>query len=1118
MSEPVTAGVVSASVEEVVGSMWERVLGGGPVAGDADLFALGGTWSDAVHVVSLVGDAFDVDIEPADLARDPTPAGLGRLIDDRRPYPGGAAAQARPAPVAVSQEGMLWNELLAPGSFNMAPLVRRHRGPLDPGLLGAAFEALAQRHEPLRSTFEVLGGRAVQVVGRPTGPSVPVVDLTDLGPAAAEAEARKLVAEAATRPFDLGGEPLFVPSLVRLGPADHLVVVRLHHLVFDDWSVDVYRRDLSALYAGLAGGGASPLVEPAVSFSDAARRQRARLAGPAGAAEMAWWRDALAGAPLTTQVAVGDPGGERPRGPSQPVSLAVPRELSGRLRALARHGRATPFMTLLGAFEVLLHRWTGEDDLLIATVVANRDARPLQDLVGCFTKKVPLRLRLQGDPTFLELVGQVRARLLGSVAHHHLGYETVLQEVLGRRAADHGLVPHVPIMFQGLVPPRDELHLPGLTGSAFGSVETQGPGLHVVGPERDRPVGGGGRQDGWGGGLYPGTFLGVSILDDGQDLTCVVQGGFHPPAVRALLDEYLALLVDIVTAPLQKVTTLVGRGGGGPPRGSGRTERFSGFPFDRRRMEAALTDCPGVAGASVEVKADVAGDGKGGHLVAEVTPEPGPPLSLTRLREALWRQAPGSLWPAELVVAGTSPEPAVPADGQRGRPTGGAPSGEEARLTTAWARVVRVPEVGVHANYWQRFSFFEALEDARRAGAEVSAEQVARNRTIETLAADMASSLAPPGDEIPPDAVVATAKAPDTHARWRKRRRAEEGPVGGRASAADGQAPDPIRTPEPVAAPAGVPGTEVIRTEGLTKAYPGGLAAVNNLDLSVYAGEIFGLLGPNGAGKTTIIGMLTTLVLPTGGQAWVAGVDVVADPALAKQFMGVVPQANNLDNNLTVFENLYFHGRYFGMGAGAAHRAADDLLERLRLAGRGRDRVEHLSGGMVRRLLLGRALMQGPAIIFLDEPTAGLDPQSRLALWDILDALHQGGQTILLTTHDMDVADRFCDRVAIMDHGRILALDAPEVLKRSLGSGTSVIVRGEGDLDRLVVRLDALAWARDCRRTEAGVRVVLDRGEGALPTVMSLAEEAGVKISDVAVSEDSLETVFINLTGRELRE
>ncbi len=318
--------------------------------------------------------------------------------------------------------------------------------------------------------------------------------------------------------------------------------------------------------------------------------------------------------------------------------------------------------------------------------------------------------------------------------------------------------------------------------------------------------------------------------------------------------------------------------------------------------------------------------------------------------------------------------------------------------------------------------------------------------------------------------------------------------------------------------PTGSPASEVIRAEGLSKSYPGGPTAVDALDLSASEGEVFGLLGPNGAGKTTTVGMLTTLVTPTAGLAFVGGVDVVAEPALAKQYLGVVPQANNLDNDLTVAENLYFHGRYFGMSARAARTAAEGMLERFRLAGRGRDKVEHLSGGMVRRLQLARALMHSPAVAFLDEPTAGLDPQSRLALWDIVGGLRAEGQTVLLTTHSMEEAERFCDRVAIMDHGRILASDTPERLKRTYGGAGVVFVQGDGDLDEFAGALRALEWVREAEKAEGGVRVRVAGGDGAPSAVAALAERVGVKVTNLAVSEDSLEAVFINLTGRELRE
>src|SRR5260221_14106648 len=240
--------------------------------------------------------------------------------------------------------------------------------------------------------------------------------------------------------------------------------------------------------------------------------------------------------------------------------------------------------------------------------------------------------------------------------------------------------------------------------------------------------------------------------------------------------------------------------------------------------------------------------------------------------------------------------------------------------------------------------------------------------------------------------------------------------------------------------PRGEPGA-VIHTEELTKVYPGtDFAAVDHLNLDVRAGEIFGLLGPNGAGKTTTAGMLTTRVVPTSGRALLAGVDVAAHPALAKQLSGIVSQQNTLDRQLTVWENLYFHGRLFGIGAKASRRIADELLEQFQLSKCARASVYALSGGMAQRLMVARAIFHRPSVLVLDEPTAGLDPHSRLALWGLLGGLHRQRQTNLLTTHYMEEADRPCERAAIMDHGKILALDTPAALKQSIGADTVVTV------------------------------------------------------------------------------
>ncbi|MEY2436191.1 MAG: type transport system ATP-binding protein [Acidimicrobiaceae bacterium] len=332
----------------------------------------------------------------------------------------------------------------------------------------------------------------------------------------------------------------------------------------------------------------------------------------------------------------------------------------------------------------------------------------------------------------------------------------------------------------------------------------------------------------------------------------------------------------------------------------------------------------------------------------------------------------------------------------------------------------------------------------------------------------------------------------------------------------------------------------MIRTVALTKRYPGPPAgppggwgggpsraagsngaaavAVDQLDLEVRGGEIFGLLGPNGAGKTTTIGMLTTRVIPTAGEAWVAGIDVVAEPARAKQLIGVVTQTNTLDRSLTVYENLFFHGRYFGMSGHDAKAEANRLLEQFRLGEKAKTDVNALSGGMAQRLMVARSIMHKPAVLFLDEPTAGLDPQSRLSLWATVQELNALGQTILLTTHYMEEADQLCGRVAIMDHGKILALDTPSGLKRSVDADTVVTVAADRDSAQLASVFGALDGVTKTDPIPEGVVVHVRGGRGILPRILQAAEAAGIEVNDLSVAEPTLETVFISLTGKELRD
>ena len=312
----------------------------------------------------------------------------------------------------------------------------------------------------------------------------------------------------------------------------------------------------------------------------------------------------------------------------------------------------------------------------------------------------------------------------------------------------------------------------------------------------------------------------------------------------------------------------------------------------------------------------------------------------------------------------------------------------------------------------------------------------------------------------------------------------------------------------------------IIHTEELTKVYAGtDFAAVDRLDLDVAAGEIFGLLGPNGAGKTTTAGMLTTRVVPTSGRALLCGIDVARHPALVKQLCGIVSQENTLDRQLNVWENLYFHGRLFGMGARRSRVVADDLLEKFQLSRWAKASVYALSGGMAQRLMVARAIFHRPAVLFLDEPTAGLDPQSRLVLWDLLGELNRDGQTILLTTHYMEEADKLCDRVAIMDHGRILALDTPSGLKQSVGADTVVSVKTSGSPEQLgeLLARDVSGITRT-RTAENTLQLHVTGSDHLVPRIVTAAERGGFDIVDLSIAEPSLETVFINLTGKELRD
>ena len=753
------------TVEEVLLAIWARVLRGADVGTQDDFFRLGGDALSASEMLSLVRDALGVDIDLGSFRAAATVSDLSAAVEIR--LQDGAehgGTDAATAPVAFSQEGMLWHEQFAPGSFNLPPLVRRYQGHLDVAALERSLDEIVRRHAPLRTTFDVVDGRPLQRIGRHRPRALAVTDLSGLEPGRQRAVVGQVIADAAGRPFDLAEGPLFDPHLFRLADRGHVLVIRLHHLVFDDWAVGPFRRQLSILYSAYAAGRQPDLPVLRLEFADFCRRQRRLLAGPAGTRELAYWRQELAGAPFTVQLPIEDP--ERPPGSPHaaagPLVQAVPPALVQPLRAMARRQRTTLYMAMLAVFAVVVHGYTGEDDLLFASVVANRNAAELEPLIGCFTKKILLRLRLAGDPTFAELMGRVRGAVLGALAHQDLAFETVVQDVLGGAAATHGLVPDVSVMFQAETPRQAQLVLPGLSVSGYDTGTPTQPHFASWAEDADargRPV--------WGGGLYRGTFLILSVLEDEDGVSLVARGVFHPPAVRQLLARFEEVLAQVVAGAEATVATLARAGlrrddsapatGGHPPTGAGGRSvagsvvRLRGFSLEPGRIEAIIRRCPGVADAAVVVRDADHGDPRIVAYIAAASGEVATP-GLAELRARLWAELPGYAWPAALVVVAALPRngdgrvdaDALPAPDDGPDPESRIPAAtpDERLLATLWSEVLGGGPVGADANYWQRFSFIEVLRRARRCdgAVEATAEQVRRNRTVQTLAADIASN------------------------------------------------------------------------------------------------------------------------------------------------------------------------------------------------------------------------------------------------------------------------------------------------------------------------------------------------------------------------------------------
>jgi len=297
------------------------------------------------------------------------------------------------------------------------------------------------------------------------------------------------------------------------------------------------------------------------------------------------------------------------------------------------------------------------------------------------------------------------------------------------------------------------------------------------------------------------------------------------------------------------------------------------------------------------------------------------------------------------------------------------------------------------------------------------------------------------------------------------------------------------------------------------------VVALDGISLEMRPGEVFGLLGPNGAGKSTTIAVLTTRTRPTSGRAFIGDHDVWKEQVRAKRLIGVVPQRPNLDFALTAREVLLFHGAYFGQSARDRAQRADALLEQFKLTDRADNMVRTYSGGMMQRISIARAMMHDPEVLFLDEPSAGLDPQTRLLLWEIVREYNRQGKTIVLTTHDMQEADSLCGRLAIIDHGKIIAQGTPGELKGSIPGGYLLRLRFDRVPEELIADLQKLPGVTEVRAADhTSADVYADRGGPLIAAIVIAAQAREVELRDVHIAEPSLETLFLHHTGRSLRD
>ena len=309
----------------------------------------------------------------------------------------------------------------------------------------------------------------------------------------------------------------------------------------------------------------------------------------------------------------------------------------------------------------------------------------------------------------------------------------------------------------------------------------------------------------------------------------------------------------------------------------------------------------------------------------------------------------------------------------------------------------------------------------------------------------------------------------------------------------------------------------ILVAQDLKKSF-GDFQAVKGVSLEVARGEVFGLLGPNGAGKTTTISMLIGLLEPTGGQIAVDGLDLKTHTNEVKAKMGFVPQEMALYMTLSARQNLMFFGRIYGLKGKELRQRVDEVLEMIGLTERANDAIEEYSGGMKRRVNIGAGLLHKPEVLFLDEPTVGVDPQSRNAIFESVEALNRAGMSVIYTTHYMEEAQRLCHRVAIVDEGKLIALDTPTALIRSLGGGVVMLGVAEGAPDDLTERIAQIPAVKSASRSDGQLKIETQRLQEGLMGALEITNQLDVRITSLEILEPNLESVFLNLTGKKLRQ